>query len=316
VLLTSDDDEGQPILGYRDYRASVGLDRSFRKFYANLSQNLQINRPFTYRGALDPDLDVVVISYPELLTTLDLRDSPISTHSGAYFSLITQVAGAGGDARDVKLVPEARGYVPLTRRNTLAVRGRLGMLLPDNYGSTLVSNAVTGTPGDASRAVWVRDIQILFLRGFFGGGPGSNRGYAAREIGPHGTVLFYNPGQSSDDASERCQSAPDSSCDLPLGGLSLWEASVELRFPLLGPLTGATFVDSGDVSPYRLDFRFERLHLSAGAGLRYDTPVGPVRADIGYRTPGLQGPAGSDESTPTELFGLPAALSVGIGESF
>jgi outer membrane protein insertion porin family/translocation and assembly module TamA len=316
VLLTSDDDEGQPILGYRDYRAAAGLDRSFRRFYANLSQNLQVNRPFTYRGALDPDLDIVIISYPELMTTLDLRDSPISAHSGAYFALTAQAAGAGGDARDAKLVPEARGYVPISRQSTLALRGRLGMLFPDNYGSTLVSNALTGTPGDASRAEWVRDIQILFLRGFFGGGPGSNRGYAAREIGPHGTVPFYNPGQSSEATSERCLSAPDSSCDLPLGGLSLWEASVELRFPLLGPLTGATFADAGDVSPYRMDFRFQRLHLSAGAGIRYDTPVGPIRADIGYRIPGLQGPSGADEGTPTELFGLPAAFSVGIGESF
>lgn len=316
VLLTGRHDGGQPILGYRDYRASVGLDRSYRRFYASLAQALQVNRPFAYRGDLDPDLGTVIVSYPELGAILDLRNDPVSPHSGLYLSLTAQVAGLGGDARDVKLVPEARFYVPVSRRLTLALRARLGVLLPDNYGSTLLSNALTGTPGaGASRAKWVRDIQILFLRGFFGGGPGSNRGYAAREIGPHGTVPFYNPGQSTEAVRDQCMAAPSSSCDLPLGGLSLWEASVELRFPLLGPLSGAVFVDTGDVSPERTDFRWRRPHPSAGAGLRYETPVGPVRADLGYRVAGV-GERGDDEGSPTELLGLPAALTVGIGESF
>jgi hypothetical protein len=51
-------------------------------------------------------------------------------------------------------------------------------------------------------------------------------------------------------------------------------------------------------------------------GLRYDTPVGPVRLDIGYRIPGLQAPASPDEGTPDTLLGLPVAISFGIGEAF
>jgi outer membrane protein insertion porin family/translocation and assembly module TamA len=90
---------------------------------------------------------------------------------------------------------------------------------------------------------------------------------------------------------------------------------VELRFPLLGPLSGAAFVDAADVSPKRVDFRLRRPHPSVGAGIRYDTPVGPVRADIGYRVPGI-GERGDDEGNPAELLGFPAALSVGIGQSF
>jgi outer membrane protein insertion porin family/translocation and assembly module TamA len=105
-------------------------------------------------------------------------------------------------------------------------------------------------------------------------------------------------------------------CDLPLGGFSLWEASVELRFPLLGPLRGALFVDAGDVSPYQLSVRWDRPHLSPGLGLRYATPIGPVRFDVGYRVPGLQAPASADESNPDELLGLPLAVSIGIGEPF
>jgi outer membrane protein insertion porin family/translocation and assembly module TamA len=86
---------------------------------------------------------------------------------------------------------------------------------------------------------------------------------------------------------------------------------------LLGPLTGVVFTDAADVSARQVDFRFDRPHLSAGIGFRYDTPVGPVRLDGGYRIPGLQHPAGApDEGEPQTLFGLPIALSFGIGEAF
>ena len=162
----------------------------------------------------------------------------------------------------------------------------------------------------------------MYLRGFFGGGPGSNRGYGLREIGPHGRVPFYNPGQSSEEFTEGCEvtTAPagelSPNCDLPLGGFTLWEASLELRFPLFGPLRGAVFTDVSDVSPYKLDFRFDHPHLSLGLGFRFGTPIGPIRLDVGYRVPGLQAPSSPDEYTPDELFGLPIAISFGIGEPF
>ncbi len=171
------------------------------------------------------------------------------------------------------------------------------------------------------RKDWVRDVQLMFLRGFFSGGPGSNRGYAPREIGPHGTVPFYNYGQTASNASVNCTAGSESYdpaiCDLPLGGFTLWEAGLELRFPLAGDLSGAVFSDASDVSSRRLSFRFNRPHLSVGLGLRYDTPVGPVRVDLGYRVPGAQAPAGAaDEAVPGVILGLPLAASFGIGEAF
>ncbi|HWO10460.1 MAG TPA: BamA/TamA family outer membrane protein, partial [Polyangiaceae bacterium] len=89
-----------------------------------------------------------------------------------------------------------------------------------------------------------------------------------------------------------------------------------LRFPLLAGLRGALFADTADVSPYELDFRLGRPHLSLGLGLRYPTPVGPVRLDVGYRVPGLQAPDSGDEFVPNEILGLPIAVSFGIGEPF
>jgi outer membrane protein insertion porin family/translocation and assembly module TamA len=104
---------------------------------------------------------------------------------------------------------------------------------------------------------------------------------------------------------------------VPLGGFTLWEASLEVRYPISGALGGTIFVDTSDVSSRQRSFRWNRPHLSVGTGLRYETPIGPVRFDLGYRVPGLQYPTdASGEGQPTEIFGLPIAASFGIGESF
>ncbi len=106
---------------------------------------------------------------------------------------------------------------------------------------------------------------------------------------------------------------------MALGGLSLWEASIELRFPLHGPLGGAAFCDASDVSSHRFDLRLGYPHLSCGLGLRYDTPIGPVRVDVGYRIPGLQVASGTDphvDADPGTLSGVPIAFAFGLGEAF
>ncbi|HEX3776458.1 MAG TPA: BamA/TamA family outer membrane protein [Polyangiaceae bacterium] len=313
VILAPDQTTG-PILGYRDGRVTAGLDRSLWRLYGSISHTVQVDSAFTYAGRLDPDLHLITISYPEAFLTLDLRDQRMHPHQGAYFSTDWQVAGVGGDARDVRMQSEARGYLPLSRKVTLAARTTVGLLFPSNYGDTLEA-AAHGADLSNERAHWVRDIQLMFLRGFFSGGSGSNRGYALREIGPHGIVP-----QASSSLAKACDptlTSGTNSCDLPLGGFTLWEASLELRFPLMGPLSAALFTDTSDVSDRQVDFRFDRPHLSVGVGFRYDTPVGPIRLDTGYRVPGLQAPAGAvDEGVPATTFGLPIAISFGIGEAF
>ena len=319
VLLSPDVIPGAPVLGYRELRGGLGLERGYGKFNGIISHNLQLNSPFAYHGSKDPDLHTIVVSYPAVTAMLDFRDSQVLPHEGAYFATTIQFAGVGGNVRDWKLQPEARAYLPVSRRVTVALRGTMGLLFPLNYGATIDHDAYAKASGSASRADWVRDLQIMFLRGFFSGGSGSNRGYLPREIGPHGIVPFFNPGQTSAQIAAQCDPAsPTYSvliCNLPLGGFTLWEVSVELRFPIGGPIEGVLFTDSSDVAPRQLLFRW-RPHISSGFGLRYVTPIGPVRLDVGYRIPGLQAPVSPDEGTPKNILGAPIAVSFGIGESF
>ncbi|HMI85804.1 MAG TPA: BamA/TamA family outer membrane protein, partial [Polyangiaceae bacterium] len=181
-----------------------------------------------------------------------------------------------------------------------------------------------------NRAERTRDIQTTLFRGFFSGGPSTNRGYPTRGIAPHGIIPFLNPATASQQVATRCNpDEPDfraELCAVPIGGFTLWEFSSELRIAVTGPLSAAVFVDMGDVSPQTSDLRFQRLHLSSGVGARYDTPVGPIRLDIGYRIQPLQvlGFRNEDDvarqdpvaGLPPKLLGIPVAIAFGIGEAY
>lgn len=309
VLLDPNPPKDATVQGYGDIRNTLGLDRSFKRFFGAVSHSLQVAYPFTYIGAKTDSLSTVVISYPEVVGQLDLRDDRIHPHKGAFFSSSVQFAGLGGDARDVRVQPEARGYVPLGKRVTLASRLSVGFLFPFNYGS-----AVYGDPAALSTDARTFDYQLMYFRGFFSGGPSSNRGYPLRGVSPYADIADLTPEQKA----QRLNTACEGDCRTPTGGFSLWEASLELRVDVTGPLSVASFCDASDVSGQRFDLRLSHLHLSCGLGARYQTPVGPIRLDLGYRIPGLQviGGLTPDEREPSTFLGVPLAVSLGVGEAF
>jgi outer membrane protein insertion porin family/translocation and assembly module TamA len=90
-----------------------------------------------------------------------------------------------------------------------------------------------------------------------------------------------------------------------------------VRIPAGESVSVVVFCDSGDVSPFRVDIHPDRPQLSCGTGGRYDTPVGPIRLDVGYRIPELQyGDKKPYDVDPDTLLGLPIAISFAIGEAF
>jgi len=138
------------------------------------------------------------------------------------------------DVSFVKLVLEARHYLPLSQRLLLATRLKLGGIEP--YGA---SN------------------DVPFNVRFFAGGPGSVRGFQLNRLGPVNA-----------DGD-------------PIGGLSLIEGSAELRFPLFGDFGAVLFLDFGNVFSPPFTYHLGDLRYAVGPGLRYNTPVGPLRFDVG-----------------------------------
>ncbi|HEY5955785.1 MAG TPA: POTRA domain-containing protein [Polyangiaceae bacterium] len=312
------------ILGYHEFRETLGVERSFFDLRVLLtpSVTLQTNIPVAYQRASDGTaiprgIHTLHILYPELTSTLDLRDDRIEPHRGILVQNSVQVAIPNHSPAlvgDVRIRPELRTYVPVSKRSVLATRIGFGFLLPINYGTSLGSAATN--PSD--EAV-VSDQQKLLFRAFYSGGPNSNRGYGYSEVGPHGPLGLLLPGTVD------CLAIPDApDCIRPLGGLTLWEASMEVRFPISGALRGVTFIDASDVTRERGRLRLSVPHLSPGIGLRYDTPIGPLRLDIGYRLLERTGAAPKvgairDEAELHGWFGsryLPLALHIALGEAF
>lgn len=109
--------------------------------------------------------------------------------------------------------------------------------------------------------------EVPFNVRFFAGGAGSVRGFPLNRLGP-----LNKDGD-------------------PIGGMSLIEGSAELRFPLFGALGAVLFIDAGNVFRAPFTSRLADLRYAVGPGIRYNTPVGPFRLDVGVimdRRPGEQ----------------------------
>ena len=69
----------------------------------------------------------------------------------------------------------------------------------------------------------------------------------------------------------------------PLGTLGLALLNAEWRFPIAGAFGGSVFVDGGNVWREIGDFESDQVRWGAGAGLRWLSPVGPLRVEIGWK---------------------------------
>jgi len=78
---------------------------------------------------------------------------------------------------------------------------------------------------------------------------------------------------------------------LVIGGLGFVETTAELRFPVRGAFSGVVFGEGGQVTENAWDENLLHLRTDVGIGVRYATPIGPIRADVGYQLnpiPGLR----------------------------
>jgi outer membrane protein insertion porin family len=112
---------------------------------------------------------------------------------------------------------------------------------------------------------------------------------------------FYSGGSNSVRGWGRSLLGPISSAGRPMGGNSLAEASVEMRLPLYKLLHSVVFCDLGNVWSSYLNFPLSELHYAAGAGLRFQTPIGPIRLDVAW---------------PLGEGGNPVQVHASIGQAF
>ncbi len=200
---------------------------------------------------------------------LDLRDNPLETRSGFYAEARVQEGGAAAGGHF--------DYVKVT---------------PEARGYVPVGRRVV----IAARA----RLGLGFAQGggalpiterYFAGGSSSQRGFAQQRLSPVAT--------SADGFS------------VPIGGEALLETSLEGRFDLARwkrNLQLVLFLDGADVTSERAQLDPWHLHWAVGAGLRYQTPVGPLRFDVGYRL----NRTGAGEPEPDTRF----SFFLGLGEAF
>jgi outer membrane protein insertion porin family len=93
---------------------------------------------------------------------------------------------------------------------------------------------------------------------------------------------FYSGGSNSVRGWNRSELGPKRESGTPLGGKSIVESSVEIRYPLFWRLSGVTFLDAGNVWEQSYQYQLGKLAYAAGAGLRMETPIGPIRLDLGF----------------------------------
>ncbi|WP_082537195.1 MULTISPECIES: autotransporter assembly complex protein TamA [unclassified Aureimonas] len=189
--------------------------------------------------------DFLIASVP-ITYTFDGRDDKLNPTEGFLAKLYAEPSYEISNGTPfVKARGDLSAYLSLSESDRFVLVGRVA------YGSVFGAD-LQDIPND---------------RRFYAGGGGSVRGYAFQTIGPYYPSVPRPGGDPS-------------FVDTPTGGLSLFEASAEVRIGVTEKIQIVPFVDAGAVSD-ELTPDFSNLKIGTGIGARYLTSFGPIRVDVG-----------------------------------
>jgi outer membrane protein insertion porin family len=198
----------------------------------------------------------VRLSSFSIQTFYDTRDDPVDARRGEYFSANTQVAARriGSEVGFAKSFFTAQLFRPLRGAggSVVAAQARLG--IATGFPREVVQ-IVDGEPV----AETTRDLPEP--ERFFAGGDTTVRGFALDTLG-------------------RPETLKDG---FPIGGNAETIFNLEFRGPVYGGVQGVGFVDTGNVFPRASDIDLGLLRTAVGFGVRYRSPVGPIRFDVGFK---------------------------------
>ena len=274
--LTGIDEETRDVLTFTSQReeANAILERHTSPFTFLLARY-----SFRYVSVVESTLrvapeEIPLFSQPArvAMTSLtyvnDHRDNPADATKGSNTVVDVGIAWSalGSEANFSRLSAQNSTYYRLSRHLIFARNTRVGV---EGIFGGLRKVFVPGSGGQPGFFVETHDIPLperLFM-----GGSESHRGFALNQAGPRDPVTGF-----------------------PVGGKSMFLNSLELRIPIVENKYGLVlFHDAGNVfstprrmrllkvtqnSPTDLDYTVHAV----GLGIRYNTPVGPLRLDVGY----------------------------------
>jgi outer membrane protein assembly factor BamA len=232
-----------------------------------------------------------------ITSTIDRTNDPFSPTTGFRANGSVEHASSFtlSDFRYNRATIDGAAFMPVRKRASIGAHARIGWV--SSLGSTTQAVGIASSVGGG----------VLHPRKrFYAGGSHSVRGFGENQLGPRVLTIPIATLQSHDTLNAACRSGTDvTACDpnagnlkdrdfepRPLGGNFVVEGSVEGRFPVWQQLIGAVFVDGGMVSQRTNPaLARKKTAITPGFGFRYKSPVGPIRADIGFNP-------GSTESLP------------------
>jgi outer membrane protein insertion porin family len=268
--------------------------------HVSASGNYQIQRTELFdEKIIDSEKLLVDRLFPQVrlssfstATVRDTRDDSLNPGEGHLLSANAQIAARriGSEVGLAKSFFTAQLFrtLPGTSQIVFAGNARLGVASGFPRSVTRTDGggqALLGPDGQPIVDV-VRDLPAS--ERFFAGGDTTVRGYAIDQLGAPDTI--------------------DQKNGFPIGGNALVIFNAELRIPVKGGLGLVGFFDTGNVFARTADIDLGQLRSAVGFGVRYRSPVGPIRIDLGFKVNRQDIVPGRPES--------PRALHISLGQAF